>query len=169
MLLDSDIETAVAAFWAGRVSGTQAARHDKAFLGLVAQELVERGWDTHVARSPNDPRAVIGGHFRPAKSWDVVCRADDGSPRILVEFKSQVDSYGNNENNRYEEALGSGLDARARFGNQLVLGFFLVLCEEPATTRPTRNRATGLDPAFARTNHIQRREILQSGSLLSCE
>jgi hypothetical protein len=120
VIAEQALAAAVAQFWRSRASGTQAARHDKALLELVAADLGGLGWDTHIARYANDPRAVVGGHFRPAKSWDIVCRTPGGDPRILVEFKSQVDSYGNNENNRYEEALGSGLDARARFGAQLV-------------------------------------------------
>jgi hypothetical protein len=159
VISEQAIADAIAQFWLGRTSGTQSAKHDKALLELVAADLKELGWDTHIAGYANDPRAVVGGHFRPAKSWDIVCRTPDGTPRILVEFKSQVDSYGNNENNRYEEALGSGLDARARFGAQLALGFFLVFCEEEATMRKTRNRAEGLDPVFADSSHVQRREV----------
>jgi hypothetical protein len=103
MISEQAIADAVSQFWLGRTSGTQSAKHDKALLDLVASDLKALGWDTHIAGYANDPRAVVGGHFRPAKSWDIVCRTPDGDPRILVEFKSQVDSYGNNENNRYEE------------------------------------------------------------------
>ncbi len=159
MISDEELTQAVTSFWAGRVSGTQAAAHDKAFLSLLARDFSDLGWNPHVARSANDVEALVSGHFRPAKTWDIVCRGAQGLPRICVEFKSQVDSYGNNENNRYEEALGSGLDARARHGREIALGFLLVLCEEDATTRPTRDRlAAGTDEAFMSSSHASRRE-----------
>jgi hypothetical protein len=106
-----------------------------------------------------DPLSTVAGHFRAAKSWDIVCRDSKGIPRICVEFKSQVDSYGNNENNRYEEALGSGLDVRARYGEHAALGFLLIFCDEEATRRPTRDRLPQLDPTFQNTSHIERRIV----------
>lgn len=159
MISDEELAAAVAAFWASRAAGTQSAGHDKAFLELLARELGELGWPAHISRYASDPGALVGGYFRPAKAWDIVCRDSAGVPRICIEFKSQVDSYGNNENNRYEEALGSGIDARAGHGARLTLGFFLVLCEEDATLRPTRERIGDGDPVFTRSSHIDRRAI----------
>jgi hypothetical protein len=156
---DAEIAAAAREFWIGRTSGTQSAKHDKAFLKLIADELDSLGWPAHVAQSFGDREAVVAGHFRVAKSWDIVCRDSDQQPRICVEFKSQVDSYGNNENNRYEEALGSGLDLRARYGAKAILGFVLVICDEEKTRRATRPRLPDLDPRFADTSHIDRRIV----------
>src|SRR3989442_6891203 len=108
---DEEIRAAVRDFWGARETGTQSGRHDRAFLELVANELTELGWPAQIRQ-----QSVVAGHFRVAKAWDIVCRDRNGHPRICIEFKSQVDSYGNNENNRYEEALGSGLDVRAHYG-----------------------------------------------------
>ena len=152
---DAEIVAAAREFWLGRTSGTQSAKHDKAFLKLIADELDELGWPAHVAQSTADPGAVVAGHFRRTKSWDVVCRDSRSMPRICVEFKSQVDSYGNNENNRYEEALGSGLDLRARHGTEAVLGFVFVICDEEETRSITRPRLPDLDPRFTDTSHRQ--------------
>jgi hypothetical protein len=159
VITDRELAQAVAEFWSGRQGGTQSAVHDKAFLRLIARDLDELGWPGHVAGYAGDPFALVPGYFRAAKSWDVVCRDADNAPRICVEFKSQVGSYGNNENNRYEEALGSGLDVRALHGKRVALGFFLVLCEEEGTTRPTRERALNLDPVFRGSSHVDRRGI----------
>lgn len=128
---DEEIGGAVHAFWEARRAGTQSALHDKPFLQLIADELDRLGWPAHVARYAGDPEALVAGHFRVAKSWDIVCRDPNLQPRICVEFKSQVGSYGNNENNRYEEALGSGLDVRAKRGGGTALGFVLVICDDP--------------------------------------
>ena len=151
---DEEIRAAVRDFWGARETGTQSGRHDRAFLELVANELTELGWPAQIRQ-----QSVVAGHFRVAKAWDIVCRDRNGHPRICTEFKSQVDSYGNNENNRYEEALGSGLDVRAHYGRQAVLGFFLVICDEPATRSITKMRLEEIDPAFAQTSHIDRRII----------
>jgi len=156
---DAQIALAVKDFWAGRSTGTQSAKHDKAFLKLIADELDGLGWTSHIAQSFGDRNAVVAGHFRVAKSWDIVCRDAAGIPRICVEFKSQVDSYGNNENNRYEEALGSGLDVRAKHGTETVLGFVFVICDEPATRSITRPRLPDLDPAFENSSHVDRRRV----------
>ncbi len=159
MISDNAISQAVNAFWSGRTGGTQAAIHDKAFLGLIAEDLEHLGLSPHVAAGISDTGARIGGFFRSSKSWDIVCRDPQGQLRVAVEFKSQVDSYGNNENNRYEEALGSGLDARARYGATVALGFVFVLCDEEATARLTRLRHEEIAPEFRETSHAQRREI----------
>lgn len=155
---EMELLQAVEEFWLARRSGTQSAKHDKAILTLIASELEALGWAGHVAQGTNDPLAIVSGYFRSAKSWDIVCRDPDGRPRICVEFKSQVDSYGNNENNRYEEALGSGLDVRARYGGRAALGFVLVICDEEATRKPTRDRPQ-TDAVFKGTSHIDRRLI----------
>lgn len=159
MISDDAISVAVASFWSGRAGGTQAALHDKAFLRLLAGELERYGLAPHVAAGIGDSAARIGGFFRSSKSWDIVCRDPGGALRVAIEFKSQVDSYGNNENNRYEEALGSGLDARARYGESVLLGFVLVLCEEEATSRVTRMTHEEVAPEFRETSHAQRREL----------
>jgi hypothetical protein len=156
---DTEIALAVKDFWDSRLGGTQSAKHDKAFLKLIADELGELGWPAHVSQRASDPGALVAGHFRDAKSWDIVCRDSNMQPRICIEFKSQVDSYGNNENNRYEEALGSGLDVRAKQGWRTALGFVLVICDEPATRVVKRDRLPDLDPAFAKTSHIDRRKV----------
>lgn len=156
---DRELSEAVREFWASRATGTQSAKHDKPFLRLIAAELETLGWPAHVAAYPSDPEALVAGHFRVAKSWDIVCRDSNQEPRICIEFKSQVDSYGNNENNRYEEALGSGLDVRAKRGGRTALGFVLIICDEPDTRRATRDRLPDLDPRFVNTSHIDRRMV----------
>jgi len=50
---------------------------------------------------------TLPGYYRPTKEWDLVLYAD-GDLIASVEFKSHVGpSFGNNFNNRVEEALGS--------------------------------------------------------------
>jgi len=57
----------------------------------------------------------LPGFFRPTKEWDIVVVAD-GRLLAAVEAKSQVGpSFGNNFNNRTEEALGSAVDIWTAF------------------------------------------------------
>ena len=52
----------------------------------------------------------LPGFFRPTKEWDLVVIKDD-MLLAAIEAKSQVGpSFGNNFNNRTEEAMGSALD-----------------------------------------------------------
>lgn len=56
-------------------------------------------------------RAVeLPGFYRPTKEWDIVVVVE-GCLLAAIELKSQIGpSFGNNFNNRTEEALGSALD-----------------------------------------------------------
>ncbi|MEZ6066639.1 MAG: PaeR7I family type II restriction endonuclease [Planctomycetaceae bacterium] len=49
----------------------------------------------------------LPGYFRPEKKWDLVA-VDEGVLVAAIEFKSQIGpSFGNNFNNRSEEAIGT--------------------------------------------------------------
>jgi len=52
----------------------------------------------------------LPGYFRPTKKWDLLV-VHRGSLLAVIEMKSQVGpSFGNNFNNRTEEAVGSATD-----------------------------------------------------------
>lgn len=52
----------------------------------------------------------LPGFYRQTKEWDIVV-AVEGNLLAAIELKSQIGpSFGNNFNNRTEEALGSALD-----------------------------------------------------------
>ena len=46
----------------------------------------------------------LPGWYRPEKKWDLLI-VSDGQLLAGIEFKSQVGSFGNNYNNRTEEAM----------------------------------------------------------------
>lgn len=156
---ESDIKAAVKAFWKARKAGTQSDEHPKAFLDLIATDLRQIGWtDVRVARVGRDPRATVGGYFRHSKKWDVVCW-HEGAPKIAVEVKTQAGSYANNENNRYEEALGNALDLRAKYRDGVGIGFLFVICEEEESLRKRPQVAPDEDARFQDTTHVERRII----------
>ena len=57
----------------------------------------------------------LPGYFRPTKEWDLLV-VKNSQLLLALEAKSQVGpSFGNNFNNRTEEAMGSGLDLWTAF------------------------------------------------------
>jgi len=77
------------------------------FIHLLAQILEDAGLTNHEIHTR---KTVLPGYFRPTKNWDLVAVVD-GKLLATIEFKSHVGpSFGNNFNNRVEEALGSAAD-----------------------------------------------------------
>ena len=87
----------------------------------------------------------LPGFFRPTKEWDLIV-VKDGTLIAAIEAKSQVGpSFGNNFNNRTEEALGSALDLWTAYREgaflsspQPFLGYFFILEDSPASNSPVR-------------------------------
>lgn len=113
------IGEALAAFWQARKaarerSGEKSGRGE-ATSGRHLDSLIEVLRGLVVAAGLREAevfvhkRAVLPGYFRPTKEWDFVV-VYRGKLAIAVELKSHVGSYGNNFNNRIEEAVGSAHD-----------------------------------------------------------
>lgn len=87
----------------------------------------------------------LPGFFRPTKEWDLLI-VREKTLLAAIEAKSQVGpSFGNNFNNRTEEAMGSALDLwtayreRAYLASpQPFLGYFFMLEDCEASTRPVK-------------------------------
>jgi len=87
----------------------------------------------------------LPGFFRPTKEWDLLI-VKDSTLIAAIEAKSQVGpSFGNNFNNRTEEALGSALDLWTAYRErafllspQPFLGYFFMLEDSPASKSPVR-------------------------------
>jgi len=97
---------------AGRDTGNRVAvtggRQMEGFCDLVRWSVARNGMpdaSIYVRRNLELP-----GYFRPTKRWDLVV-VHDGHLVAAVEFKSHMGpSFGNNFNNRTEEALGNATD-----------------------------------------------------------
>ena len=95
----------------GRSAVTGGAQLD-GFIRLLVSILEEAGLPEHTIHTK---QATLPGYFRPTKEWDLVAVVD-GQLLASIEFKSHVGpSYGNNFNNRVEEALGSATDILAAY------------------------------------------------------
>ena len=111
----------------------------------------------------------LPGWFRPAKDWDML--AFDGEDLLAaVELKSINSSFGNNFNNRSEEALGSALDLDYAIRNGLVryqtappvLAYVLVVrsCEESSFKCSNRKAVYPVDEVFDNTSYLERLAIM---------
>ena len=159
--LDTRLRQAVSFFWKTR--GAQGERqgastgdrdrggrsavtgggHCAEFAALVRELLVSSGIPEiaiHDKRSSELP-----GFFRATKDWDLVAVVN-GHLVAVVEFKSQVGSFGNNFNNRTEEALGNATDIWTAYREGAFkgsprpwLGYFMLLEEAEASTRARKS------------------------------
>lgn len=88
----------------------------------------------------------------------------------VVEVKSQVGSFGNNFNNRVEEALGNATDFWAAYREGIFkpsqkpwLGYLFMLEEREASIRPTKPitlKPYKIDDAFQKRSYAKRYELV---------
>lgn len=111
----------------------------------------------------------LPGYYRSEKKWDLIV-VSEGQLVTAMEFKSQSGpSFGNNFNNRSEEAIGSATDIwvayrEGRFGKTPTpfLGYFFLLEDCPKVKTPVRNKEPyfKVDPAFEKASYSKRYELL---------
>ncbi len=111
----------------------------------------------------------LPGFFRPTKEWDLLVVGED-KLIAAIEAKSQVGpSFGNNFNNRSEEALGSALDLWTAYRErafltspQPFLGYFFMLENCEASNRPVSVQEPHFKvfPEFVGASYLKRYELL---------
>lgn len=134
---------------------------------LVADILCEAGLQKMNVKTRT--ALELPGYYRPEKKWDLIV-VSEGRLVTAIEFKSQVGpSFGNNFNNRCEEAIGSATDIwiayrEERFGKvpPPFLGYFFLLEDCEQVRRPVRNAEPyfEVDPEFSDASYATRYEIL---------
>jgi hypothetical protein len=110
------------------------------FVELLRDFLVDARVD-HAAIYTSK-KVELPGWYRAEKKWDLLIVRDQ-SLIAAMEFKSQVGSFGNNFNNRTEEALGNATDLWAAFREGAFapslrpwLGYVMVLEETKKSLAP---------------------------------
>ncbi|EQD44055.1 Type II site-specific deoxyribonuclease, partial [mine drainage metagenome] len=93
---------------AGNRGAVTGGKHADGFVTLIANIVRSAGLPDAMVRTRKVGR-TLPGHFRPTKDWDIAI-ISGGDLVAVVEVKSQVGSFGNNFNNRVEEALGNATD-----------------------------------------------------------
>lgn len=129
---------------AGNRTAVTGGKHADGFVRLIAAIVRDAGLADASIRHAAKSERTLPGYFRPTKEWDLLVLS--GNDRVAaVEVKSQVGSFGNNFNNRVEEALGNATDfwvAYAQGGFRPSarpwLGYLFMLEESEASLRPTR-------------------------------
>jgi hypothetical protein len=182
--LELKLKEAVARFWGSRE--TQAQRQGAksgvrdagaraavtggtqmdGFIELVRDVLEESGVDKPVIYC--ERYVELPGWFRPEKKWDLLV-VIDGCLVAAIEFKSQVGSFGNNYNNRTEEAVGSATDLWAAYREGAFkpsarpwLGYMMLLEDAPGSTHPVKAQEPHFKvfDEFKSASYAKRYEIL---------
>ena len=115
-----------------------------------------------------DADVELPGFFRPTKEWDLLV-VRDNTLIAAIEAKSQVGpSFGNNFNNRTEEAMGSAVDLWTAYREhaylaspQPFLGYFFMLEDCEASGRPVKVREPHFKvfPEFVGASYQRRYEL----------
>jgi len=153
----------------GKRSGVTAGKNLNGFIAMVREIIVDNGIAKGDVYSDGRAKVTIPGFYRPTKNWDLLV-VSRGRLVAAIEFKSQVGpSFGNNFNNRVEEALGNAADLNTAFREGVFgespkpfLGYFFVLEECPKSTTPVRFTSPHFPamPEFENTSYAARYEIL---------
>lgn len=111
----------------------------------------------------------LPGFFRSSKDWDMLIISPSGKLIAAIELKSQVGSYGNNFNNRTEEAIGSAVDLwtafrEGQFPNQLApwVGWLMIVGRDKNSEKSVRNYEPffPVRKEFNGANYLDRYRIL---------
>jgi hypothetical protein len=155
--LDTEVSEAVKYFWSKLSDQAEAQREsEQATRGRRAEVLGGRQLDGFASLCEDilqevgvpeesifhDHAATLPGYYRATKRWDLAVVHDD-ELLAVIEFKSISSSFGNNLNNRVEEALGNPTDLYAAYEEGAFepspnpwMGYFLLMAETEDSTSP---------------------------------
>lgn len=152
--------------YGSRTAVTGGAQLD-GFIDLVRESVLETGLPRESVLKRKES-SVLPGWFRPTKEWDLIV-VSKGELIASVEFKSQVGSFGNNYNNRTEEALGNATDLLSAYREGAFrpsarpwLGYFMLLEDDPSSTHPVSVQEPHFPvfPEFRNASYEDRYRIL---------
>jgi len=173
------VAVAISEFWKTRRKQSENSEGDSSqrgavtggaqlngFINLISETIVRAGIDKqHIFYSK---ALELPGFFRPTKKWDLLV-IKDKELIIALETKSQVGpSFGNNFNNRTEEAMGSALDLWTAFREGALnrkfrpfLGYLFVLedCKQCHTPVKVEEPHFKVLPEFIGSSYAKRYEL----------
>jgi hypothetical protein len=157
-------QDAIKAFWKTRADATQkqkmsgkpdqgeraavtGGKNMDGFASLVI-DIVRANGLPHAHIHQERAVLTLPGYFRPTKLWDLLV-VNEGRLVAALEFKSHVGpSFGNNYNNRAEEAIGTSHDLwtayrDGAFGKQTrpFVGWLMVVEDAPASRSPVKDKS----------------------------
>jgi hypothetical protein len=150
---------------AGNRTAVTGGKHADGFVKLIAAIVRDAGLPDATIRFTAKAERTLPGYFRPTKEWDLLVVS--GNDLVAaVEVKSQVGSFGNNFNNRVEEALGNATDFWAAYAKggfrpsaRPWLGYLFMLEDAETALRPTRRIELSpypVDAAFQELSYARR-------------
>lgn len=152
----------------GERAGVTAGKNMDGFLALLI-DLVEANGLRSAAIHRSRTVVTLPGYFRPTKMWDVLILNKE---RLVaaIELKSQVGpSFGNNFNNRTEEAIGTAHDLwtayrEGAFGQQPrpFVGWLMMVEDAPESRRPVTDKSPHFPTfkEFQGASYLKRYDIL---------
>jgi len=152
----------------GERAGVTGGKNMDGFSSLVVDLVKANGLPN---AQIHQKRAVLTlpGYFRPTKLWDLLV-INKGRLVAAVEFKSQVGpSFGNNFNNRTEEAIGTSHDLwtayrEGAFGAQArpFVGWLMVVEDAVGSRAPVKDKSPHFPvfPDFVGASYQKRYNIL---------
>ena len=164
-----DRQEASGATDAGARGAVTAGKNMDGFLTMVQNLIAANGLPR--AQICTAQRVLtLPGFFRPTKLWDLLV-LHQGELVAAVEFKSQVGpSFGNNFNNRSEEAIGTAHDLwtayrEGAFGENAprpFLGWVMLLEDCEKSNKPVSDKAPHfpVDTAFSGASYATRYDLL---------
>lgn len=150
----------------GRRGAVTGGAQMDGFIDLFCEVVIQAGIpEQYVFRKKS---VELPGYFRPTKEWDLLVVRDQ-TLLVAIEAKSQVGpSFGNNFNNRTEEAMGSAVDIWTAYRNQAFLsspqpflGYFFMLeeCDASKNAVSVREPHFKVFPEFVGASYMKRYEL----------
>ena len=151
----------------GERAGVTGGKNMDGFTALV-MDLVRANGLGHAQIHQQRALLTLPGYFRPTKLWDLLVMID-GRLVAAVELKSQVGpSFGNNYNNRTEEAIGTAHDLwtayrEGGFGKhpRPFVGWLMMVEDAPESRRPVNDRSPHFPifPEFQGASYLKRYDL----------
>ncbi len=137
------------------------------FVSVIREIILKSGID---ANSIFEKKLIeLPGYYRATKQWDILV-VSDNQLLAAIELKSHVGSFGNNINNRAEEAIGSATDLWTAFRegafNSTIkpwLGYFIIVEDCIKSRKPIKQIKEPhfkVFPEFNGASYQKRYEIL---------
>lgn len=150
----------------GRRAEVLGGQQMDGFAGLIEDVLVEIGVPRDDVK--HDYYATLPGYYRHEKEWDTAV-VHDGNLLAVIEYKSIASSFGNNLNNRTEEAIGSFTDLLEAYeagafepSPQPFIGYLMLMADndESRSIPDPREVHFDVDPEFRGASYVERVEQL---------
>ena len=152
----------------GERAGVTGGKNMDGFIALVI-ELVKANGLAHASIHQQRALLTLPGFFRPTKLWDLLV-IHRGQLIAAIELKSQVGpSFGNNFNNRTEEAIGTAHDLWTAYREDAFgkhprpfVGWMILVEDSPGSRSPVRDTSPHFPvlPEFQGASYLKRYDIL---------